>query len=300
MRYRAMFVAALALFVLALPTSTGSQSGGNNRSAMGPYSNGLIAFARGGNGEALFVIRPDGTGERRIFRPQADDTYLSPAWSPDGKWIAFIPGPPRKGVWMMRANGSSLHRITVGKGAPAGPSWSPNGQRIAFADRQSPRSDKHDIYVVNTNGSGLKRLTRSVLAEDSPAWGPYGEIAFVRGRNLWRMKPDGSGQRLLARNVGQWAPFGKVSWSPGGSRLAFSRAGDPWTMKRDGTDAKRVAEIEGDQSEVAWSPDSRWLVMDSAERDDLMLVRPDGSGIHALTHASGLYNMWPAWQRVPR
>ena len=236
------------------------------RSVTGPYSNGLIAFARGGNGEALFVIRPDGTGERRIFKAQADDTYLSPAWSPDGKWIAFIPGPPRKGVWMMRANGSRLHRITIGKGMPAGPSWSPNGKWIAFADRQSPRSDKHDIYVVRTNGSGLKRLTRSVFSEDSPAWGPYGEIVFVRGRNLWRMKPDGNGKRLLLvtseRCPGH--PAGHV-WP--------SAAGDPWTMKRDGTDAKRVAEIEGDQSEVAWSPDSRWLVMDSVERGDLMLVR---------------------------
>jgi Tol biopolymer transport system component len=194
---------------------------------------------------------------------------------------------------MMRANGSSLHRITIGKGSPVNPSWSPNGQRIAFADRQSPRSEKHDIYVVRTNGSGLKRLTSSVLSEDSPAWGPYGEIVFVRSRNLWRMKPDGSGKRLLAHNVG------KASWSPGGSRLAFTR-GDPWTMKRDGTDAKQVAEVKGDQGEIAWSPDSRWLVMDSAERDDLMLVRPDGSGIHALTNASDLYNMWPAWQRLPR
>ena len=78
-----MFVAAFALFVLALPTSTGSQSGRNNRSFTlgGPYRNGLIAFARGGTGEALFVIRPDGTGERKIFNPQADDTYLAPAWS---------------------------------------------------------------------------------------------------------------------------------------------------------------------------------------------------------------------------
>jgi Tol biopolymer transport system component len=300
MKYRATFVAAFVLFVLALPMSTGSQSGRNNRSVTGPYGNGLIAFARGGNGEALFVIGPDGTGERQIFNPQADDTYLAPAWSPDGKWIAFTPGPPRKGLWMMRANGSRLHRITIGKGAPGQPSWSPNGKWIAFADRQSPRSDKHDIYVVRTNGFGLKRLTRSVLAEDSPAWGPYGEIVFVRGRNLWRMKPDGSGKRLLARNVGQWAPFGKVSWSPGGSRLAFSRAGDPWTMKRDGTDAKRVAQIEGDQSEVAWSPDSRWLVTDSVDRGDLMLVRIDGSEIHSLTNRPDLYNMWPAWQRLPR
>ena len=194
----------------------------------------------------------------------------------------------------MPANRLRLHRITIGKGAPGAPSWSPNGKWIAFADRQSPRSGKNDIYVVRTNGSGLKRLTRSVLTEDSPAWGPYGEIVFVRGRNLWRMKPDGSGKRLLARNVG------KVSWSPGGSRVAFTRAGDPWTMKRDGTDAKRVAQIEGDQSEVAWSPDSRWLVTDSVDRGDLMLVRIDGSQPHPLTSRPDLYNMWPAWQRVPR
>ena len=59
-------------------------------------------------------------------------------------------------------------------------------------------------------------------------------------------------------------------------------------------------EIEGDQSEVAWSPDSRWLVMDSVDRDDLMLVRIDGSRIHPLTTQAASYNMWPAWQRVPR
>ena len=63
---------------------------------------------------------------------------------------------------MMRANGSRLHRITIGKGAPGQPSWSPNGKWIAFADlAESAIRDKHDIYVVRTNGSGLKRLTRS-------------------------------------------------------------------------------------------------------------------------------------------
>jgi TolB protein len=291
---RAMFVAAFALFVLALPTSTGSQSGPSDRSATlrGPYGNGLIAFVRCCSA-GLYVIRPDGTGERRIFRPQADDIPMSPAWSPDGKWIAFIPGPPRKGVWMMRANGSSLHRITIGKGVPQDPSWSPNGKRIAFADRQSPRSEKHDIYVIGTNGSGLRRLTSAVVDETAPAWGPYGEIVFAGGRNLWRMKPDGSGKRLLARGVG------KVSWSPGGSRMAFIRAGDPWTMKRDGTDAKLVADMERDRGSVAWSPDSRWLVTDSVDRGDLMLVRTDGSNAHPLTHASGWFNSWPAWQRLP-
>jgi Tol biopolymer transport system component len=297
MKYRATFVAAFVLFVLALPMSTGSQSGRNNRSVLGgPYRNGLIAFARPGNGGALYVIRPDGTGQRQIFfTPRGSDTYLSPAWSPDGKWIAFVPGPPRKGLWMMRADGSKLHRITIGKGNPGGPSWSPNGKRIVFADQQSPGSDYRDIYVVRTDGSGLKRLTRASINEAGPAWGPYGEIVYGRVRDLWRMKPDGSGKRLLARGV--YAP---VSWSPGGSRLAFTRRGDPWTMKRDGTDAKLVAVMEGDESDVAWSPDSRWLVTGVVDRGDLMLVRTDGSQIHPLTSASEVFNAWPAWQRLPR
>jgi Tol biopolymer transport system component len=262
---------------VALASGGGATSAVRNSSG-GPYRNGLIVFARGGGGEGLYVIRPDGTGEWKIFTPRYSDIYLSPAWSPDGKWIAFVPGAPRKGLWMMHSDGSKLHRITIGRGNPSDPSWSPNGKRIVFADHQ-------DIYVVRTNGSGLKRLTRASALEGAPAWGPYGEIVFGRGRNLWRMKPDGSGQRLLARGVGE------VSWSPGGSRLAFSR-GDPWTMKRDGTDAKQVAEIESDQSYVVWSPDSRWLLTDSeADRGDLiMLVRTDGSQIHPLTHASDLYN----------
>jgi Tol biopolymer transport system component len=146
---------------------------------------------------------------------------------------------------MMHADGSNLRRITIGRGSPQDPSWSPNGKRIAFADRQSPRSDLHDIYVVRTNGSGLRRLTRAAVDEVAPAWGPYGEIVFAGSHGLWRMKPDGSGKRLLARGVG------RVSWSPGGSRMAFTRRGEPWTMKRDGTDAKAVAEIEGDRYHVA-------------------------------------------------
>lgn len=287
---------ALALGIsVALVAGGGAATSAVRNSSGGPYRNGLIAFVRCCGPASLYVIRPDGTGERRIFKASADDTPMSPAWSPDGKWIAFIPGPPRKGVWMMRADGSKLHRITIGKGIPQELTWSPNGKRIAFADRQSPGSGFHDIYVVRTNGSGLRRLASSRLEESAPAWAPNGaEIVFNRGRNLWRMKPDGSGQRLLARGIGG------VSWSPGGSRFAFGRGGDLWTMKRDGTDAKRVVEMEGDQPGAVWSPDSRWLITGSFDRGDLMLVRIDGSQIHALTNASGYFNSGPAWQRLPR
>jgi Tol biopolymer transport system component len=261
--------------------------------AGGAYRNGLIAFARCCEPTGIYVIRPDGSGERKLFTPVGDDAPLTPSWSPDGKQIAFVPGAPRGGVWVMQANGAKPRRITAGKGNSLFPSFAPDGKRIVFADLRSSRSGFHDLYVVRTNGSGLKRLTKANADEIQPAWAPNGgEIVYARGRDLWRVRPDGSGQRLLARNASS------PSWSPGGTRVAFIRQGDPWVMARNGTGAKRVADLQTQQAGLAWSPDSRWLVTAPLDRGDLMLVRSDGSRTRPLTNTGGYANSRPAWQRL--
>ena len=165
--------------------------------AAGPYRNGLIAFVRCcGPETGIYVIRADGAGEHRIYAPAGDDAPLGPAWSPNGRQIAFVPGAPRVGVWVMQANGTERHRITAGKGdrrnPPATPSWSP---------RPSDRLlELGDLYAVRTNGTRLRRLTRTAAEELSPAWAANGaEIVYDRGFDLWQMKPDGSAQHLLAQ-----------------------------------------------------------------------------------------------------
>jgi TolB protein len=261
----------------------------------GPYRNGLIAFVRCcGPETGIYVIRPDGTGERRVFDPLGDDAPLDPAWSPGGGQIAYVPGAPHKGVWVMRANGAKPRRVTSGKGDSLFPSWSPDGTRIVFSDLGSSRSGFHDLYVVRTDGSGLRRLTRSRSDEINVAWAPNGgDIVYGRGRDLWRTKPDGRTQQRIAR--GASAP----SWSPGGTAIAFVRDGDPWVMARDGTRAKRVADMGAQQAAVAWSPDGRWLVTAPLDRGELMLVRTDGSQIRPLTSKRGYGHSWPSWQRLP-
>jgi Tol biopolymer transport system component len=137
----------------------------------------------------------------------------------------------------------------------------------------------------------LRRLASAAENEASPAWARNGrEIVYVRGGDLWRTRPDGTGQRLLLRNATS------PSWSPGGTHLAFVRHANPWIASRNGTAAKRVARISA--FSLAWSPDGQWLVTASAERDDLMLVRTDGSRIQRLTHESGLFHGSPSWQRI--
>jgi len=293
---RALF-ATLAATLAATQAliAAGAAAPAAGTSAAGPYRNGLIAFVRCcGPETGVYVIRPDGGGERRIYVPVGDDAALDPAWSPNGRQVAFVPGAPPGGVWVMQASGGKRRRITVGRGDSLFPGWSPGGKWIAFSDLGSSWSGFHDLYRVRTNGSGLKRLTNTNADEVSPAWAPNGaEIVFARGHDLWRMKPDGSGQRQFARNAS--AP----SWSPGGTHVAFVRAGDPWLAARDGTGAKRVVDLQTDQAAVAWSPDGRWLVTAPFDRGDLMLVRADGSQTRPLTNKSGYGHAWPSWQRVP-
>ena len=259
---------------------------------VGPYRNGLIAFVRCCGPAGIFVIRPNGTGERLVYRPTFDDAPLDPAWSPAGTQLAFVPGGPRGGVWTMRGDESGQRRIVPGHGEPLFPSWSPRGRWIAFADLGGAHARQHDVFQVRSDGSGLRRLTRTAAEENHPAWAPNGaEIVYERGRDLWHMRLDGTRQRLLVRNASS------PSWSPGGTHIAFVRGGDPWIVARDGTGAKRVREFERPQLSVAWSPDGRWLVTAPFDRGELMLVRPDGSGSGPLTNQPGYGHSWPSWQR---
>ena len=121
-----------------------------------------IAFTstRDGNGE-IYVMDGDGRNQRRVTVNPARDE--DPAWSPDGKKIAFVSNrnnvnKDHKQIWVIDADGKNPIRLTDGLN-DVYPDWSPDGTRIVY---DVPLGHPAGITVMDADGKDKRLLTRHV------------------------------------------------------------------------------------------------------------------------------------------
>ena len=263
----------------------------------------------------LYVVNADGSGKQKLTSAR----YSTPAWSPDGRRIAFGAG---SNVWVMNADGSEPLNLTPDPGADSDPVWSPDGRRIAFLRlRHPPRGPnwwEREVYVMNADGSGQRNLTRNPASDSDPVWSPDGrKITFVRNFEIYVMNADGTGQTNLTRNPAHdFAP----AWSPDGQRIVFERRlarrqygacpgcggatiFEVHVMNADGSGPRRLTQNAGQVHEGAigarprWSPDGRQIAFVSG-RDgnaDIYVMNADGSGQRNLTRNARGHDTVFAW-----
>jgi len=253
------------------------------------------------NGCDIYVINADGSGLRRLT------DGMEPAWSPDGKKVAFARWRDPRGIYVIDEDGSN-ETLLFGWSEAKAPAWSPDGSHIVFTRHQAGGREKDiEIFSRFTLPAhpwwklGLVRVEDHYFTEllcydhsFSPTWSPDGKvIAYDGDYGLHLTATDGSiggqfydrSRDALSTDVRDISP----AWSPDGTKIAFGFSQhDHWeiyVMNADGSNRMRLTKEKlfapppPNNVSPAWSPDGRHIAFftDRNGKWELYVMNADGS-----------------------
>jgi Tol biopolymer transport system component len=226
------------------------------------------------------VLAIAGIATKLLVRTQVDWKDGSPAWSPDGRRIAFY--SERDGnaeIYVMSADGTGVTRLTNTKADEGYPAWSPDGRTISF---DSDRDGNFDVFAMNADGTNVRPLTRHAARDVSATWAPDGSsIVFMSDRegggfDAYRAAPDPAATAARVTRTGTtWFPV----FSPDGQALAFHVGRDVHTMPASGGEPRRLTVDPANGMYPSWSPDGRRLAFMSWRngKTEIFTMNADGS-----------------------
>ncbi len=275
----------------------------------------------------IFVMNVDGSGRQRLTFTNNED--ITPIWSPDGRWIAYVSkrGENREIMVMPAPNVLGVSGVEASRIAPEQyetravnitrhPAndwtigWSPDSAQIAFS---SNRGGYWQVFVARADGTATYQITSDGVSRLSPVWSPdYKWMAYsAKQENNWDIYvmpapgADGQGAKPEQERRLTFAEGNDLSpmYSPDSRRIAFesNRDGDTeiYVMNADGSNQRNVSNspAAADHGPV-WSPDGRQIMFYSNRTGnwDIFVMSSDGQNVINLTNTPDVDEQEPFWR----
>lgn len=264
----------------------------------GVFSTRIAYVLRSGRRHTLYVT--DADGERAQVALASAEPIISPAWSPDGRELAYVSFESQKAVvWVQNLMSGERRPLANFRGSNSAPAWAPSGRELVVTLSTAGIAQ---LFVMPRDGGTPRRLTSSGAIDTEATYAPDGRtIYFVSDRGgspqIYRLPAaGGSAERMTFAGSQNISP----SISPDGKLMAH--------VTRQGGGAFKLAVMDlasggvrlltdtSDDESPSFAPNGRLIVYTTRERgrDLLMTTTLDGK-IKTRLVGTGADMLEPAW-----